>query len=432
MNFSHSFINLKIIFFMSKKLLLFSALSLLFSSQLFAQCNGRYYDEIFSVQSTSNVQFGRNAEFDGDTVNLLMNIYEPDGDNFARRPLIILAFGGSFTAGTRFSPDILTLCDRFAKRGYVTSTIDYRLGFEDGNDSDTNQFKALMRGIQDMRAAIRFFYKDAATDNDWRIDTTQIFVGGVSAGAFIALNHGYFKDTIFTNPPPDWVEPAYNEVGGVEGNSGNPGYSTKVKGVINLCGALADTLWIQTTDPVLVSVHGTADDLVSFTQDTNAVESLLLGSGLIHQRANNVGLPNFLYPFYGAGHVPFVLPIPLIPPASQYMDTTVGIVRDFLFQNVICDSATISGIENNAAQKPVMIVYPNPSGNIMNVQANFANEDLFLELNDLAGKRIANYSIEKNTHSFLLQCSDFGKGFFMLTLRNSEGTALQTKRVVFY
>ena len=217
-----------------KKLLLF--ISFIFSAIIVnAQCNGRYYDENFSVKSTSNVLFGRNAEFDGDSIDLLMNVYEPDGDNFARRPLLVFAFGGSFTAGTRFSPDILTLCDRFAKRGYVTATIDYRLGFEDGNDSDTNQFKALIRGIQDMKAALRFFYKDASTVNDYRIDTTQIFCGGVSAGAFIALNHGYFKDTIFTNPPPDWVQGAYDEVGGIEGQSGNPGYSTKVKGVINLC-----------------------------------------------------------------------------------------------------------------------------------------------------------------------------------------------------
>ena len=413
-----------------KNILLLSALIFLFSSLANAQCDGRYYDELFSVKTTSNIPFGRNAEFDGDSIDLLMNVYEPDGDNFARRPLLVFAFGGSFTAGTRFSPDILTLCDRFAKRGYVTATIDYRLGFENGNDSDTNQFKALIRGIQDMKAALRFFYKDASTANDYRIDTTQIFAGGVSAGAFIALNHGYFKDSIFTNPPPDWVQGAYDEVGGIEGQSGNPGYSTKVKGVINLCGALADTLWIQATDPVLVSVHGTADDLVSYTQDTTSVEGLLMGSGLVHIRANNVGLPNYLHSFIGAGHVPFILPIPFIPPASQYMDSTTWTVRDFLYQNVNCDSATISGIEDKPWSAPDMVIYPNPATNNITVLLNQTAEELFLEVSDVTGKRIAAYSIGKNTNSLVLPVQHFGKGIYLLSLKNREGSVLRVKKVV--
>jgi hypothetical protein len=413
-----------------KNILLLFALVILFSSLANAQCNGRYYDELFSVKTTSNIPFGRNAEFDGDSIDLLMNVYEPDGDNFARRPLLVFAFGGSFTAGTRFSPDILTLCDRFAKRGYVTATIDYRLGFEDGNDSDTNQFKALIRGIQDMKAALRFFYKDAATVNDYRIDTTQIFCGGVSAGAFIALNHGYFKDTIFTNPPPDWVQGAYDEVGGIEGQSGNPGYSTKVKGVINLCGALADTLWIQATDPVLVSVHGTADDLVSYTQDTTSVEGLLMGSGLVHIRANNVGLPNYLHSFIGQGHVPFILPIPFIPPASQYMDSTTWTVRDFLYQHVECDSATISGMEDKPWSAPDMVIFPNPATNNVTVLLSRTAEELILEVSDIAGKRIAVYSVGKNTNSLSLPVQNFGKGIYLLSLKDREGSVLRVKKVV--
>lgn len=413
-----------------KKILLLSALVFLFSTLTNAQCDGRYYDELFSVKTTSNIPFGRNAEFDGDSIDLLMNVYEPDGDNFARRPLLVFAFGGSFTAGTRFSPDILTLCDRFAKRGYVTATIDYRLGFEDGNDSDTNQFKALIRGIQDMKAALRFFYKDAATTNDYRIDTTQIFCGGVSAGAFIALNHGYFKDTIFTNPPPDWVQGAYDEVGGIEGQSGNPGYSTKVKGVINLCGALADTLWIQATDPVLVSVHGTADDLVSYTQDTTSVEGLLMGSGLVHIRANNVGLPNYLHSFIGAGHVPFILPIPFIPPASQYMDSTIWTVRDFLYQHVQCDSATISGVAERLAETPVLTVFPNPSNTYFNVLLDKTGKTYLLELTDIAGKRIASYSMGNTVNRIAIPAANMESGVYLLSLRSAEGTLLEVKKII--
>jgi carboxylesterase type B len=95
-----------------------------------AQCQpGRFVDDIFPVKSILNIKYGGNYKFDGTYQELFMNIYEPDGDTLSRRPLIILAFGGSFTFGSRTSPDILKLCNAFAKKGYVTSTIDYRLGF---------------------------------------------------------------------------------------------------------------------------------------------------------------------------------------------------------------------------------------------------------------------------------------------------------------
>jgi hypothetical protein len=203
-----------------------------------------------------------------------------------------------------------------------------------------------------------------------------------------------------------------------------------VKGVINLCGALADTLWIQATDPVLVSVHGTADDLVSYTQDTTSVEGMLMGSGLIHIRANNVGLPNHLHPFIGAGHVPFVLPIPFLPPASQYMDSTTWIVRDFLYQHVECDSATISGVAERLAETPVLTVFPNPSNTVFNVLLDKTGETYLLELNDITGKRIASYSIGRNINRLSIPLADMGSGVFLLSLRTNEGALLEVRKVV--
>lgn len=280
-------------------------------NQLSAQdCGARYYAKIFNTEISNAIQYGRNAKFNGDTVNLLMDIYLPENDTLTKRPLIILAFGGSFTGGFRQSPDIVRLCNEFSQRGYVCVSIDYRLGFENGNDSDTNQFKALVRGVQDMKAALRFFYKDAATVNEYRIDTQNIFAGGVSAGGFIGLNMAYAKTTSFSRPLPSWAFDALAEVGGIDGNSGNEGYSWKVKGVINLCGAITDSIWLQPNDPIIVSVHGTEDDLVPFYYDSilaiTQVEAMLFGSGDIHRRANHIGLRNKLKAFEGAGHTPFI------------------------------------------------------------------------------------------------------------------------------
>ncbi|HLP21891.1 MAG TPA: alpha/beta hydrolase, partial [Chitinophagales bacterium] len=293
-----------------------------------AQCsNGRYRDKIFDAQ-TSTVTFGNAMKFDSTFVDLKMDIYQPTGDQFAHRPLIMLAFGGSFTAGFRQSPDIVYLCNEFTKRGYVCASIDYRLGFEGGSDSDTNQFKALMRGVQDMKAAVRYLYKDAQTSNAYRIDTNQIFIGGVSAGAFIGLNYAYGKEDTLSRISPPWAYPTLAALGGSEGNSGSPGYSTKVKGVIDLCGGIADTVWIMPNDPILVGVHGTADDLVACYYDSvyalTHPESLLFGGGDVNNRAGHIGLNYSFKLFQGAGHVPFILPcfLPQLSPCKEYMDTT--------------------------------------------------------------------------------------------------------------
>ncbi len=234
--------------------LLCFAIFSLSTSGLKAQCeNGRYYSQIFS-DAVTTVPYGNAIEYDGKDTTLLMDVYQPTGDNFAHRPLIIMAFPGSFTSGVRESPDLIEICTYFSERGYVCASIDYRLGIPESTDSC--EFLALMRAVQDMKASVRYFYKDAQTADQFRIDTNQIFIGGSSAGAFIALNYAYLKLDTFSFPPPTFAANDILQLGGVDGNSGNPGYSQKVKGVIDLSGGIADTVWIMPGDPMLVGEHG--------------------------------------------------------------------------------------------------------------------------------------------------------------------------------
>lgn len=398
-----------------------------------AQCaNGRYYNKIFSP-SVSTVTYGNAMKFDSSYVDLKMDIYQPAGDNFAHRPLLVFAFPGSFTAGTRLSPDITQLCDNFVRRGYVCASIDYRLGFENGSDCDTNQFKALMRGVQDMKAAVRYFYKDAQTTNTFRIDTTQIWIGGSSAGAFIGLNYAYGKEDTLSRSEPAWARPALDSLGGPEGNSGNPGYSTKVKGVIDLCGGIADTVWIMPGDPILVGVHGTADATVSCYFDSvyasTHPESLLFGGGDIKNRLEHIGSNYSLYLFQGADHVPYILPIPFLPPASTYMDSTVNIVRDFLFANTVCDSALVSGIENLETIISVS-VFPNPSNSEINVVSHAAGQ-LMVQVFSVTGQLLKTIVIEPNSrHQFYKD--ELGAGLYLLRITDKQKVKTKTERIVFY
>jgi dienelactone hydrolase len=382
-----------------------------FSATVNAQCEqGRFIDDLFDVKSNLNIKYGGNYKFDGTYQELFMNIYEPDGDTFSRRPLIMLAFGGSFTFGSRTSPDILKLCNAFAKKGYITATIDYRLGFENGNDSDTNQFKALMRAAQDMRAAIRFCYKDASTNNFYRIDTTQIFIGGVSAGGFTALNLAYGKTDTLSRVRPPYVDDALVQVGGIIGNSGNPGYSEKVRGVINLCGAIGDTVWLMPNDPILCGVHGTNDQLVPCYYDSakaaTSVEAQMFGSGDLNNRAQHINLPHSFYFFKGASHVPFVF-------NQAYMDTTIWTIRDFLAQFVVCGGW--SGVQEPMLNQ--MFVSPNPFYQSFVVRFS-DNASYGFSISDMLGKIILQGKLNANE---LIELPSNDNNLFFLSVEDDKG-----------
>ena len=81
-------------------LILFSFYCLAVRGQI-AECdNGMYQTEQFSSFTVqSDVQYGQAVNSEGLSVDLLMDIYLPDGDARTQRPVLVLAHGGSFIGG---------------------------------------------------------------------------------------------------------------------------------------------------------------------------------------------------------------------------------------------------------------------------------------------------------------------------------------------
>jgi hypothetical protein len=418
------------------------SLSLL-SSSLSAQCaNGRYLNKIFSANAniTDQVQYGVATKYDGTVQNLTMLIDTPEGDNFAHRPLMILAFGGNFTSGTNLSPDMVQICQEFAERGFVTVSINYRIGVANHNDSCI--YQAVIRAIQDMNAAIRFFMNDVYTTNQFRIDTNQIFCGGTSAGAFIGLNKGYFKENVnlFSRPIPPTLISSIFELGGpTGGDTTNAGYSNNIKGIIDLCGAVVDTLWIQPGDPILIGVHGTGDSTVPYYYDSieglTNVDKDFFGGGNIIQRFHSLGLPNMqdsIYTFIGAPHAPFVLPVPLVPPASLYMDTTISVLANYMYLNIVCDSSQISGIHDIAPNNVYVSVFPNPSDAVMTMISHDP-KDMIVEVVDLDGRLAETIDLPAYSSQTIRKSNNIGAGMYLLNYYDGTGTyRMKTQKVTFY
>ncbi|OGX85355.1 hypothetical protein BEN47_15080 [Hymenobacter lapidarius] len=291
---------------------------------------GRFYRPIFpNVTVTSGVAYGSAVTAFGVPQTLLMDVYQPTGDVAAERPVIIFAHQGGFFVGSRTDAYMVKVCTQFAKLGYVTASIDYRLGFPVTGfnaPADTPQVaRAAIRGMQDMRAAVRFFRRDAATANAYRVSPSRIVVGGSSAGGFMALEVGYLDKA---SEVPEYVGLA--ALGGIEGESGNPGFSSAVLAVLNLSGATERPSLIEPGDAPLYSLHGTADATVPYLQ--GKVGSLLppkyvFGSGRLHPYATTVGVPNLLRTLTGAGHVPYES---TSAAGLEAAETAFRDIRDFL------------------------------------------------------------------------------------------------------
>ncbi len=261
------------------------------SNNLFAQ--QRFQSDVFNtIDSITNIQFGEATNIKNKEEKLLLDIVmPPSADTMKRRPLVIFIHGGGFQNNSKIGSLSNMVCQSFARKGYVTATIDYRLGVE-GQKTNADYANALYRAQQDGKAAIRFFRKHA---DKYGIDTAQIFITGGSAGSKTCLAIAYMNE----HEIPESVD--VKRWGSLEGNSGNAGYSSRVHGVMNNWGSIINYEWINKGDAPLFNVAGTADKTVPFDSSYD-YHGFKYGPYILYQRCLQVGVPTGWRPFEGAGH----------------------------------------------------------------------------------------------------------------------------------
>ncbi|UPT65881.1 MAG: T9SS type A sorting domain-containing protein [Sphingobacteriales bacterium JAD_PAG50586_3] len=321
-----------------------------------AQCpTDRYLAPQFAVTKQSNVVFANAPAIpavyvsEAVTINedITMDIFQPVGDTASKRPLIIFAFGGGYIFGTKDDSDIQGLCDYFARRGYVTASINYRKGLN--ATSNTSAVRAIYRGAQDWSSAVRWFKEFSGT---YKVDTNYIFAGGSSAGSFGALHMAYADDS---NKPPEANGtgfPTFNpDLGCLSCSGNNYQHSNNVKAVLNCWGAMLDKNFIDAGDkPILFSTHGTADPIVPFNSGSPFSASLLVqsvdGSNPLNQRAQSVGIPTKFIPYPNQGHCVWGICIlnawsPGSP--TEFYNPILDSMRVFMYPLLQPTNATITG-----------------------------------------------------------------------------------------
>ncbi len=271
---------------------IFTLLFILILIQL-AEAQTRYKDILFSsVSTTNNIQFGSSLSIAGSNSPLYLDFYEPTNDTLILRPLVICIHGGSLTVGAR--SEMGTFCTDLAKRGYASATIDYRVGIESPKGVKTIS-EALLRGVQDTKAAVRFFRSKAA---DYGIDTSRIYLEGSSAGSMIAVHYAYWNEDEI---PSDINQSKW---GDIEGTSGSPGFSTKINGIINYCGAILNPKWINSGEVPVANFHGLLDEVVPPDSGVSTDFGIKMFGGVAISRiASQLGIYNQgdFFPLMGHG-----------------------------------------------------------------------------------------------------------------------------------
>lgn len=391
---------------------------MLAAGQTFAQCGTRYMDSLFAVTVTSNVTYTT-----ANGVTLLLDVYEPTGDTEAQRPLIIMAHGGSFIGGSKTEDNVVSqTCRAFAQRGYVCAGINYRLAGSAFEMLDSSNAKnVVIRAISDGKAAVRFFRKDAATTNTYRINPNIIFAGGNSAGA-VLYSHVAYIDSIGELSPN--LQTIINNNGGLEGNSGNAGYSSKIQGLINFAGGLNVPELVSPGNTPSANFQGDQDATVPYgcaNAVSGSVQVRLCGLGAIQPLLTQYNLTHVSHVFVGDGHVPWQGDAAKF----QLIDT---MTRNFLY-TLMCSGEVGQpvGIHNLNDIAASVRVYPNPAKGIVSVsfgEASFAT----VNITDAMGRVIEQKNIDGNTVTF--NRGSLSAGMYFVRAQQANGNTV-TKKLIF-
>ena len=390
----------------------------------------RYLDEVFSITKHTDIQYGSNYDNKNQLTNLLMDVYEPQNDTASMRPIIFFVHGGSFIGGDRNDQSINETAEFFAKKGYVTANIEYRvqqttlispyLDFADAY----NWFRAIARATQDIKAAIRYIKKDVATNNNYyKVDTNKIFIYGSSAGAIAMLHTVFLDDTLEMNT---FFKVAYRDLGGLDGNSGNPGYTIKgVKAVISCSGAVADLNYLNNNKNIqYLAFHNNPDLVVPFDVGCFTVVfchfGQFYGDNKIFPKIKSFGTNAEFYPINHLGH-----------PVDQVDDTAthrfvLQKTTNFLYK--IMNQSTPTSIRNNTAQS--FELFPNPSsGNFtINMPKEIQSKNAVIDIADMEGKRV--FSMETKNKEIISPVIELPNGVYIVSISTDTQTYLSKLSVV--
>jgi len=276
-------------------------------------------DPQYSVSVTRNVTYGTSANGSGVQLPRILDIYRPVGANLPDKlPGVVIMHGGFFTGGDKSSMSVAAR--EFARRGYVATSINYRLLSEfpdppgdfpelfpsrypawllpqlsDAGVTIEQYVSTIAAAVADQGMAVNWFADNADT---YGVDPTKIVVGGYSAGATSSLLLGF------------------DAIDGVDAD---------VAAIVSFAGAMFGYEGaIDSNGPPTYIVHGTADTIVPFTE-YGFLQSALDDAGVTSEAIilNGVG-HGLSFSDANASQMFSFLKAALVPEPSAFLLTCIG------------------------------------------------------------------------------------------------------------
>ena len=273
-------------------------------------------ESFYTVLSEENITYAEglahtNTSASAFPIPLKLDIYYPD-NNLGNRPVYMFIHGGGFRGGTKTKPEIVSMANYYASRGWVFISIDYRtteeLGVIQGmtqaevltyykgiapqewvnhalqaaeNADQVQQATAMYLAQRDAKAALRWVMANASIYN---VSKDFITVGGASAGAIttVALgisNQEDFRDEI--SPSDDPTLSTTNLSESYEVKSMVYFWGSNIK--LDVFEAVYDLIQYgsyDSSDPELFMGHGTATDPVTPYEEALELQSIYNSLGI--------------------------------------------------------------------------------------------------------------------------------------------------------
>ncbi|MCS6935321.1 MAG: alpha/beta hydrolase fold domain-containing protein [Chitinophagales bacterium] len=382
-----------------------------------SQCTqaNRFYDQIYDIDSIEVTYTDVRSVFNK------MDVFVPKNDGAPRRPLLMLAHGGGFNSGDKHTDQVVNvLCRTFARRGFVTASIQYRLTPAYFLLDSVHMMHTVLNAIYDAKAAVRYFVKDAVTTHQFRVDSNFIFLGGSSAGAVLSIHYAYLDQL---SEVPSVIMDSVLAHGGLEGDAGNPGYSSAIKAAIPMAGGINRTWWIGQNEEPMLLIHGDKDRTVPYYYDQvyrlppydNFTLITLYGSGSIDTALTNRGIYHQLKTYYNYDHTPWDTSLTL----CAEIDT---IVRNFLYP-MVCAEFPLSVKETDYT---VCEVYPNPaSGHCrVNIEGSALHS---VELLHITGAKVLSHPLAEPAASCNINLSAVTPGLYLLKIQLQDEQTIVRK-----
>lgn len=202
----------------------------------------------------------------------ILDLYLPEDSESGAHPLLIFLHPGVFMFGDKGDYLVTQVCIDFARCGYVTAAVNYRLltDIPEADDVVDNTLSLespvksqLYEAIRDVRTSIRFLKANA---QQYNIDPNRVFIAGYSAGAMAALTAVFMDDTESSEYFTENVTGGEDECLDCHPVAGGNSGTASVAGVISINGAVFDHNVFNDEKIPLLLLSSDKDEVIPLVQ----------------------------------------------------------------------------------------------------------------------------------------------------------------------